>query len=415
MNFKTTLKSSVAVAALFAVAAPVANAADDTLKSGNKNSLTVSGQVVRAISVLDDGQSSEVVQTGGDYTASRVRWVAQGSLSANVTAGATIEMDVPGSNKPGNMTTGDNDEDGVNNGSDSAWTIRHEYVWVNHKKFGKISLGQTDSASNGRSQSDYSGTTIFGGSVGKSYGQGIVFVNTTTATAPAQSSVTVGEAFNDFDGASRTDVLRYDTPRFYGLQLAVSTHSGGDHDVAADYQGKFGPVKVRAQAGYLDYQDHASKNFQASGSLAVMHDSGLNASFSIGKLNYAGPGSKSAAGGDGASGLHTQLANNNDFTEGVEDPNHIYFSIGYQAKIFGVGGTNFNFKWQETNDLSQDTGINDSEAQAIGVAVVQNFDAIGASIGLEYMNYSLDANDATNTAIQFDDVDVFTLMTVFKF
>jgi predicted regulator of Ras-like GTPase activity (Roadblock/LC7/MglB family) len=59
VNIKTTLKSSVAVAALFAVAAPVANAADDTLKSGTKNSLTISGQVVRAIYHADDGVSDK--------------------------------------------------------------------------------------------------------------------------------------------------------------------------------------------------------------------------------------------------------------------------------------------------------------------------------------------------------------------
>jgi len=52
VNIKTTLKTSVAAAALFAVAAPVAtpaSAADDTLSSGNKNSLKISGYIAKSI------------------------------------------------------------------------------------------------------------------------------------------------------------------------------------------------------------------------------------------------------------------------------------------------------------------------------------------------------------------------------
>ena len=405
MNIKTTLKSSVAVAALFAVAAPVANAADDTLKSGNKNSLTMSGQITRALSYADDGSSEKVFNTSGDFATSRIRWIASGSLSANVTAGATVEMDLPRSNNPNNMTLGSVQADGVNSGSDSTWAIRHEYVWVNHKKFGRLALGQTDTATNGTAETDYSGTTMFGNSAGQSYGQGISFmdtsVNAATGNAASTSSVTVGEAFNHLDGGSRDDVLRYDTPRFYGLKLAASSIAGGKWDVAADYQAKFGAFKVRAQAGYLDHSaNHASQNFQTTGSLAVLHDSGLNFALASGKLNYAGAASK--------------VTTSSGETEGVEDPNYFYWSIGYQAKVFSVGKTNFNFKWHNAQDFSQDSGIDDSEADAIGIIAVQDFDAIGASIGLEYINYSFDANNGT-VAKTFDDVDVLTLMTIFKF
>ena len=401
MNIKTTLKSSVAVAALFAVAAPVANAADDTLKSGNKNSLTVNGQVVRAIFHADDGDSSKTFQSGGDWTQSRVRWIASGSLSANVTAGATIEMNIPSSNEPGNMTLGNGETDGTNQSSDGTWDIRQEYVWVNHKKFGKLSLGNTDGAANGRAESDYSGTTIFATSDGDSYGSGIFFKES-SATDRSTSTVTVGEAFTNLDGNSRDDVLRYDTPRFYGLALAGSWDAGGLWEAGADYQGKFGPFKVRAQAGYVanGAAANASTNFIASGSMAVMHDSGLNAAFAIGKQNYSGAASK--------------VTTSSGEIEGVEDPNFIYFSVGYAAKIFGVGGTNFNVGWNQSNDVSQDAAIDDSEAETWHVQVVQKFDAVGAQIGLEYRNYSFDANAGT-VAKTFDDVDVFSLMTVFAF
>ena len=61
MNIKTVLKSSVAAAALFAIAAPAANA---EIKSGNKNSLTMSGEVVRILWHADDGVSVARDPTG---------------------------------------------------------------------------------------------------------------------------------------------------------------------------------------------------------------------------------------------------------------------------------------------------------------------------------------------------------------
>ncbi len=106
MNYKSTLKSSVAAAALFAIAAPVApsvNAADDTLKSGNKNSLSISGQVVRALYYADDGKNSQFFHSDGGITSTRVRWVAKGTLDENVTMGATCELNSPLSNSQASL------------------------------------------------------------------------------------------------------------------------------------------------------------------------------------------------------------------------------------------------------------------------------------------------------------------------
>ena len=391
MNIKTTLKSTVAVAALFAVAAPVANA---EIKSGNKNSLTISGQVVRAIFHADDGVSDKTFQSGGNWTASRVRWIASGKVNENVTAGASIEMNIPISNKDDNLRLGLHGigalETGKNKAAgtvaDSGWAIRHQYVWVKHKKFGKLSLGNTDPGSNGTSEADFTGTSMFAMSDGSSYGSGITFKNTTIASAPKDSDVLVKDAISNLDGISRSDVIRYDTPRFMGLQLKAAAIAGGHRDVGLNYSGKFGPVKVKARAGYANYDRAASANYNASGSVAVLHDSGLLAAFATGKQDFSG----------------------------MEDPSFIYFGVGYNAKIFNAGQTAFYFKWNQTDDKVGADKVANSEGEAIGFAVTQKFSAIGAQIGLEYMNYSLDSksNTMNNT---FDDIDVITLMTIFAF
>jgi hypothetical protein len=409
VNLKTTLKSTVAVAALFAVAAPVANAADDTLSSGNKNTLKISGQVVRSIFHADDGVSSKTFQGSGNWTASRVRWIASGKLNENVTVGAGIEMNIPLSNTSGSATMGTQQADGANQSS-SGWAIRHQYVWTKHKKFGKLSMGNTNSAANGTSEADLSGVGIFAGSDGDSYGSGIFFQNTATASAPTASTVTVGAALDNLDGTSRTDVIRYDSPNFMGVTLATSAIAGGEWDVALRYGGKFGSVKVKAAAGYTNLnQTNGSANFTASGSVALLHDSGLNVAFAMGKRNFAGGGSKSSGGisDSPALGIDTNF-------NGTEDPHFMYVGVGFKAKPFGVGGTNFVVKWNQTNDFVQLANHDGNEAESTGIAVQQSFSAIGATVGLEYMNYSYESKSNT-TANTFDDIDVIALMTVFAF
>jgi len=404
VNIKTVLKSSVAVAALFAVAAPAANA---DIKNGNKNSLKISGQVVRAIFHADDGVSDKTFQSGGNYTASRVRWIASGKLNESVTAGATIEMNIPISNNSGTVRMGSEHADGAVQ-TDATWATRHQYVWVKHKKFGKLSMGNTDPAANGTSEADFTGTGIFTTSDGDSYGSGIFFMNTATASAPTISTASVGAAIHNFDGVSRTDVIRYDTPRYAGVQVKIGAIAGGDWDLSANYSGKFGSLKVKARAGYSDNSaTTTSSNFILNGSVAVLHDSGLHAAFATGKQNFSGPGSKENQASTGA------LAADTNFN-GREDPHFVYFGLGYNAKILSAGQTSFYFKWNQTEDAVDLANHDENEGESKGFAVVQKFSAIGAQIGLEYMNYSYDSktNTVDNT---FDDVDVISLMTVFAF
>jgi hypothetical protein len=385
VNYKSTLKSSVAAAALFAIAAPVApsvNAADDTLKSGNKNSLTISGQVVRTLWYGDDGQSEQMFQSDGGITSSRIRWVAKGVVNSDVMMGSTIELNTPASNASNSMTLNGGAGVGPTGGTDSAtataWGVRHQFIWVSHKKMGKISLGQTNAASNGRSETTFSGVNMAADSGGVTHGGGITWIDTSNAT-PSISALQVRSTFTNNDGRSRTDVLRYDTPRFSGLALATSLHAGGSYDVAADYRWKSGPVKFRGQAQYNNVSATTATTEDGwSASVAGLHDSGLNASVSYGKTTR----------------------------EGLSNPKHLHFDIGYRAKMFGVGGTNFSFHMNQTDDLSAVS----ADATSTGVTVAQIISPVGASMALSYKNYSYDTDTAT-----FEDIDVLSLQTVFKF
>jgi hypothetical protein len=388
VNIKTTLKSSVAAAALFAIAAPVApsvNAADDTLKSGNKNNLKISGYVVRSLMYADDGESESLFQTDGGVTSSRVRWIADGTVNASTTAGAMVELTLPISNAQASMTlnNGISPTGATETASASTWGIRHQFVWVKHKKMGKVSLGRTNTASNGRSEVTFSAVNMVDDSSASNFGDGISFIDTTGAR-DSISTVTVGAAYTNIDGRGRDDVIRYDSPRIAGLTVAMSAINGGDWDLGMDYRLKTGPVKIRIGAQYQN-QAATSPTVGSSHSIsgAALHDSGVNATLAYGRQNLIG----------------NQARRGND-------PKFWYWNVGYRAKIFSVGGTNFSVNMNQTKDLQ----ANNTDGTALGVTVAQLFDPIGSNIGISYKNYSFDSD--TNN---FEDVDVITLQTIFNF
>jgi len=417
MNTKTILKSSVAATALFALAAPVsmtAMAADESFSSGQKTSLKMSGFVTRAIWDADDGTSDNTFMSGAPGTPSRIRWVASGKLNDNVTAGASMEMSMPNAFGEGSAVLQGNiiGRKGTDGADTTAWGIRQEYVYVNHKKYGKLTLGHTDVASSSRGEISANGTDY--SRSGRNYGRGLTFINT-TAAANAVSTNTVGAVFGDLD-VSRTDNLRYDTPTFKGARASISRHASGETSLGLNYDGKFGSMAVKAGLGYIDQQSAVgSDNFTALGSIAVTHDSGLNFSYQTGKKNFAGTLSKSTSPSTPRAGLATNPLDANN-VGGRDDPYFHGFQLGYTApKIVSVGKTAFAV----THMSSQNMKENDGDATSWSIRARQSFDALGATMSLSYQHYDYDAEGEVTVGNQvnedYDDIDVIALQTTFNF
>jgi hypothetical protein len=420
MNTKTILKSSVAATALFALAAPVsttAMAADDSFSSGQKTKLVMSGFISRAIWNADDGTSEKTFMSDSPGIGSRIRWVASGTLSDSVTAGATMEMTMPinyseGSAKLQGTIIGAAGQDGANL---ATWTPRHEYVWVNHKKFGKLSVGHTNVASTGRGEISAQGTDY--SRSGRNFGRALTFINT-TAAANAVSTNSVGGVLGNLD-ISRTDNLRYDLPTFGGIKLSVSRHASSETSVGLNYAGKFGAIAVSAGAGYIDQSSATgSSNFTALGSISVAHDSGLNFSYQTGKKNFAGSLSKSTSGEAPRAGLSSGNADTLDTNNlgGRDDPYFHGVQLGYLApKLVSVGKTAFALTHMSAQNIKE----NDGDATSWSIRVKQSFDALGASMSLSYQKYAYDAEGETvvGTKVNEDyaDIDVIALQTVFNF
>ena len=100
---------------------------------------------------------------------------------------------------------------------------------------------------------------------------------------------TLGRFFNSFDGLSRRQRIRYDTPTIAGFKVGASAIDAQSWDVAMHYKGKVAGVKIAAGAAFTHWRgqsraDRSQQDFnQLNGSISVLTPFGLGATFSGGK------------------------------------------------------------------------------------------------------------------------------------
>ena len=119
---------------------------------------------------------------------------------------------------------------------------RYVEAWVDSKRFGKLSLGKGDSASNSTAEVDLSGTDVVQYASIADIAGGLLF----RTNDDDLTDISVSDAFSDFDGLSRQNRVRYDTPRFYGFALAGSAISNQRYDGGLTWAGATGPLVVLA-------------------------------------------------------------------------------------------------------------------------------------------------------------------------
>ena len=382
MDIKNTLKTSVAVGALLALAAPMATAEAAGIKQGNsKIDLAVGGQIVRSIWYADDGEHSQLFQTDGFTAGSRIRFIPSGQLTESIKVGGLFEFDISQSNDPGTSTLSANGETA---GGAVAIGSRHSDISFQHKTMGKLSIGRGNAASNGRSEVSLAGTgnvVLTNGSIGG----GLRIFNDTTK---AYTALTLGGQGSSFDGQSRTSRVRYDLPTFAGLGLAASLQDDGAVDFGAGYSAKFGSVAVKLGAQFSP--EKGASNAQSwSTSGGALHDSGLNVSWVYGQQANVG----------GASD------NTNNASD--RDQNTWKLGVGYKAKLTALGGTNFGVEYWESEDIS----AQGRKLDTLSLIAVQELSSIGSEMSLSYHRSGFSDNTANN----YNDIDIVYFQTKLNF
>ncbi|MEE9316915.1 MAG: porin [Rhodospirillales bacterium] len=350
-------------------------AADDTLSSGNQNQLMIYGMVTRALLFADDGDRRNLFHIDGGVENSRLGWIAEGQLNEDITAGAQVEMDIPLSNAAGDVNLTDTEQ---TDDAAAIWGIRIQEVTATHRRFGKLSLGQGDTASTDRVAIDLSGSDLAAGNNPADMAGGIQFRNLTTGAR----TVAIGDVIDKVDGIDKDDRIRYDLPPFKGFNMALSHTNNGAWDVGGVYGAEFGNFEVETAAFFANISSTDTDQQEMwGGSGSIKHKSGFS-------LTVAG-------------------AVKGQKTGGRDDPHYIWGKVGYSAGLTDIGETHFGVSYGQYNDFSQ----NGDEATSLGFGIVQDLEPIGSNLWLLVRNHELDRTGTDS----FHDIFIVSAGTLFNF
>lgn len=338
----------------------------------DRAALALYGQVSRGILYYSDGAGDDVRHVDNNASATRIGLRGRVEASPELTIGSNFEVQFE-SNSTGDVNQADNTAVGPNN-----FTQRKLELFFESARFGTLWLGQGDTASNKSADSDLSGTGLVGSSAVADLAGGLDF---RLSGSGALSGVTVDDVFDNLDGLSRDDRLRYDTPEFGGFVVSSSLVDGGEWDVGLGYGAALAAFEIEAKLGYANQS--ATRTFPeviVTGSVSVSHESGVNATFAAG------------------------LGDDDDSSrEGID---YRYGKLGYFRTFFPIGASHLSIDFGEYDD----SAAAGDEGGTYGAQFVQDLESWGTEIYGGYRNYSLDRPGAS-----LDDIDAVLTGARIKF
>jgi hypothetical protein len=375
MSIKTTLMTSVAAAALFAVSAPVVSTPVEAgLANGNDNGVVISGALVRSMQYVDNGLSNDWRNIDGNTDNSRLRILVSGQMTESLKVGGTWEANLPTSNSVYGTTTSGTTEGVVSSGGDGQFGFRKAEVKFSHATMGSLSIGQGTTSSDNKPSLD----STVNNNAGMSHGGDILIYD---KTALAHTAVIGADTFVSYFGG-RADRIRYDTPSMGGFKVSGSVGEDNFYDVGLTYGASFGDLKVAAALQHRHLAtEYPNKNM--GGGVAVKHASGISAGAHYGKESSTDPASEVKGSSWGVEAGYTTSAMSN------------------------LGATSFSVIYTEADETLADN----FEAENVGFHVSQKLPA-GVDIFAAYELASFDDNDATTS---LDDISVFLVGTRLKF
>jgi hypothetical protein len=365
--------------------------AEGVATSNDKVSVSLYGQVDRAVSLVNDGDESYLNHVDNDNSSTRFGFKVKAKGSDTLTAGANLEWEYQQ-----NASNKVSQTDSPVNGSLDKRILE---VYLDFASIGMFTLGHGSTASDGTSEVDLSGTTVAGYALTTGWAESFYFFDKNTNQL---STIQVGDVMNDLDGNSRKDRFRYDSPKFSGFQISASTFEldtvdngaanpdryDAAYDIALRYSGKFGDAVTLAGAvAYSDYPSSDGANAadnQVNGSLSILF-SGFSVTVSAGQKKYSNVAATDA-----------------------DSESTYYGKLGYMADFWSVGTTAFAIDYGKYDEFDH---VKDGEASTYSIYIVQNLKNWGTELFTGYRIYTLD----NRTTEDFDDIGVFFLGMRVKF
>jgi len=361
-----------------------------TVRKGNRKvSVKLSGQVNRGILFWDDGTDSDVFYVDTENSNTRFRITGSASISPGRTAGFRIEADWfiwNNTSQVSNCVGGFNNDptcqpqaNVLGNGSNTAGggssltgltDMRWQEVWFKDQKLGKLSVGKGDMASNGTSEVDLSGTSVAQYAGATDVGGNFYFRNSATGTV---TNVRLGGVYSDFDGASRQNRVRYDTPSLGGFTFSTSVAADDKWDGAIRFKKEWNSVRCAAAvAAYHNTDGDDDEFWQYNGSGSCIHTpSGLN-------------------------------------LLDLVDADWWFIKAGISRRWNSHGKTNISIQYANASDLDE----RGDDLDMWGVAFVQKIDSAALELYLAYSHYEFTDRFVDES---YDDLDFFLMGARMKF
>jgi hypothetical protein len=315
--------------------------------------LAISGQASRLVNLADDGKSTKAYFVDNNNSVSRVRATATGQINEDLSAGAVLELAISPNNS---ADVSQIDEDDNQNDE-----FRKAEAVFKSKTWGDVSFGKGDPATKDITRLDLSGTDILAYAKTGDPAGGLLF---RTKDGDDLTTTNVNSVFTDFD-AGRTNRVRYDTPKLYGLFGSASYGADQKWGIAARWAGKFGGLEATAGAGVQDPSSDTADLVYA-GSASVLHEAtGLN-------LTYG-----------------TAYRDQDDGTGQLQ-----YIKAGWLHDFFAFGTSAFSIDFGYDKDAPGDG----DEGKTIGVVALQHIRGYGTELFAGFRGYDLDQGDGPNVS-----------------
>jgi type II secretory pathway pseudopilin PulG len=333
----------------------------------DKVRVTFSGQINRALNVIDDGLSTDLFQVDNENASSRFRFLGETSPLNDTQALALFEFEWP--------VNGTLDVNQLNPSPDinDPLNIRLLEVGFSNNNVGSFFFGQGWTASDGSTEIDISGITtpawasepyaLYGMLVTDDQSPfdyvpkpGIDTASPTFDPTNASNFVSIGTLMNPLDGLSRLVRVRYNTPVWNGFQISASAATENRYDFALRYAGETSWVRLAAAAAYWTQdEDDGFDGWGGSASMILTEEGrwwkGLSFTVSAAQQSPDNP------------------------TDG-EEPQQLFGKVAYVWNPFSVGRTGVALTYGEYNDYLS----SNQSSSLYGVGVSQNFDQLGTEL-----------------------------------
>lgn len=275
--------------------------------------------------------------------------------------------------------------------------IRKLDFFIESKTYGRLSLGQGQTASDRTSRLDLSGTRMIASSNPSKMGGGLFFRTKKGDLEFDSDNPSLRDSYNNINGLRRKTRLRYDTPQWHGLWLAASVVENRQYDASIKYEHADDNLKALAAFSYT----HSSTPLATGPETEDWEDCLRRVMSCHRKASYNGSASILFK-----NGLNFTVAGG--YLKPQEQPRHIatygFGKIGYIADHFCIGETAFTLDFGKYSHFSGNHNI----GRVYGAAVAQHVGPWNAYVYAGYRLFSLHARGENFHNINVLATGIFT-------